>query len=395
MDKIDYKKLLNKFNTLHESNEKKKALGIHDYSLINALLNKNREVELHSNFIYSMINPNSTHYCGTIFLKFFLESINETGFINLDNARVHKEKGKIDLLIEDGKKVIIIENKLRAVDQKYQISRYIQYSIENYLDNDKECLEDKIHIVYLSEYKAIPTKNKESTIGFQPLNKDSKQLIWDKQSENTILKLPNDTKLKFNRVKHSKHLLKWIDLSKDWLQKYKPHSISRSLDYAFDEYGLILKRLDTKKRWRNLMSLDEYTLGLSETEQEDMYAFMCEANVKLNNFLASKLFQEINTLFPIEDRQNFKEFKEFNRNSCKKWFQKNGDYKDVGFIVEKNKRKYIFAFGLNNIVYGEYKNYDFVWKSNIKSNRKNLQTNSKKNLFDVINDLKEFRDNAL
>ncbi len=28
---------------------------------------------IHSNFIYSMINPKYTHYCGNVFLNFFLE----------------------------------------------------------------------------------------------------------------------------------------------------------------------------------------------------------------------------------------------------------------------------------------------------------------------------------
>ena len=109
LPKNDYSTLLDIFNKLQENNIEKKKQGIHDYCLINALLKKNDEVNLHSNFIYSMINPKGSHYCENIFLKLFLESINEDGFINLNNAKVYKEKGKVDLLIEDGEKVIIIE----------------------------------------------------------------------------------------------------------------------------------------------------------------------------------------------------------------------------------------------------------------------------------------------
>jgi len=41
MTKDDYKRLLDEFNKLHNENEQKKNLGVHDYSLINALLKKN------------------------------------------------------------------------------------------------------------------------------------------------------------------------------------------------------------------------------------------------------------------------------------------------------------------------------------------------------------------
>jgi hypothetical protein len=268
----NYKILLEIYTDLQNNNSEKKKLGIHDYSLMNALLKKTDEVNLHSNFIYSMINPKSNHYCENIFLKFFLEAINEANFINLDNAKVHKEVGKIDLLIEDGERVIIIENKLRAPDQEHQISRYIKYSIENYLEYPKARIEDKIHVVYLSEYKAIPSIDKNSCLGFEELQDGDKKLIWKNKlvelKNSGSFDLPQNTILNFSRVQHSKELLIWVDLSIEWLKKYKPNMVSRSIDNAFEEYRLILKRLDTKKQWRNLMSLDEYTITLSDDEQK-------------------------------------------------------------------------------------------------------------------------------
>jgi len=397
----NYGSLLVEFNKLRNENELKKQLGVHDYSLINALLNKNREVELHSNFIHSMINPNSNHYCDGIFLEFFLKSINEDKFLNLSNSKVHKEKGKIDLLIEDGERVIIIENKLRAVDQPQQISRYIDYSIKNYLNNDNTFLEHKVHVIYLSEYK--PTPSKDSTIGFKGLHSDSKELIWENNivifNDNNTLSLPKDTRLSYKRVKHSKHLLKWIESSKEWLKTYKPNLASRSLEYAFDEYALILRRLDTKKGWKNLMSLDEYTLSLQEKEEKDMYAFMCEASEKLNNYLSQKLFEEIEFLFPETEREIVtihEEFDLFSQEKCRNWFLQKGNsdkYRDIGFKVKNKESVFIFAFGINNIAFGEVKNEsEFNWKNFIKLNRQNLQKNQKdKNLFTLIEDLNKYK----
>ena len=213
--KDDYINLLEIYNKhIIESNTVKKRNGLHDYSLINALLKKTDEVHLHSNFIYSMINPEGSHYYGNKFLEFFLESINEKDFINLDNARVHKEKGKIDLLIEDGENIIIIENKLKAKDQKHQISRYIKYVLDEYIEEDNE-LSGKINIVYLSEYKKLPTSDKQSTIGFDELNDKSKKLIWKNKKvelcNKKILNLPNNTEFTFNRVKHSENLYEWTN----------------------------------------------------------------------------------------------------------------------------------------------------------------------------------------
>lgn len=366
---------------------------------MNALLKKTDEVNLHSNFIYSMINPESNHYCGNIFLNLFLEAINENGFITLDNAKVHKEVGKIDLLIEDGERVIIIENKLRAVDQKHQISRYVKYCVDNYLKEYDGRYEDRIRIVYLSEYKKIPSKDKQSCYGFEELSNDSTKMKWLNKEvslhNSGKLNLPKDTTLNFNRVQHSRELLKWVDKSNDWLNKNKQYSESRTLNYAFKEYGLILERLDTKNNWRNLMTLDQYTLTQEDNEQQDMYAFMSEAHQKFNEYLGKKLYQEIDSLFPEDTRENCiienREFKEFNEVNCIRWFQKwktKEKYRDVAFKTTLNGKNFIFGLGVTGIVYKLYDG-NFEW-NNPKFTRENLQKNTEdKNLFTLIKDLKE------
>jgi len=380
-------------NKLVDENTEKKKLGIHDYSLINALLNKNREVELHSNFIYSMINPNSSHYCGNVFLKYFLEAIDESNFINLENAKVHKEKGKIDLLIEDGERVIIIENKLWAPDQKHQISRYIQYSIEEYLDKNYENLENKIHVVYLSEYKKIPSTKSQSCIGFEKLKNNSNYLIWRSKTEISLsngykLDLPEGTKIKFSRIKHSQNLVQWGEQSIKWLQSNKPNNVSRSLDYAFEEYALILKRLDTKKGWKKLMSLDEYMKGLPEKEEKEMYEFMCEANKSLVKYTSKKLWEELENIFPENKREianvNGKDWKYLSEQNLTNWFKKKPTkekYRDKAFKCKNNNTEYIFALGVNNCALGKAGNFKFA--EHIIEDAENI-IDARKNIFDLI-----------
>ena len=137
------------------------------------------------------------------------------------------------------------------------------------------------------------------------------------------------------------------------------------------------------------MSLDKYTFDLKdEKEQERMYAFMCEANEKLNDYLCEKLFEEIVELFPKREELflNNKKFNGFSKDSCRKWFKQTGqsqNYRDIGFVF---KEKYFFALGKNNIAYGLC---DEGWK--VKTDRKNLQTNKKTTLFNVIQALKELQ----
>lgn len=384
----DYKELLTLFTDLQVSNENQKKSGVHDYSLMNALLKKTDEVHLHSNFIYSMIDPKGNHYCGNIFLEIFLESLGERDFINLDQARVHKEKGKIDILIEDGINILIIENKLRAIDQVYQISRYIHYVIDNYME-EFSTIDDKIHVVYLSEYKKIPDRASESIIGFEEIDNKSTKLVWKGVrtvlcKDHTCNFLKKGTKLDFRRVQHSRELMDWVNQSKDWLVLNRPSD--SSLMYAFNEYELILKRLDTRKRWSNIVSLDEYVLELSnEEDQKKMSDLMEQSYKKLNDFKGKKLFQNISKLFENYPKTkcfiNGKEFKEFTMPNSVNWFKKSGtkeNYQDVGLEVEIKNEKYIFAMGVKNIAFGRSSDFEFS---------KNIVSNREKDIFEIISEI--------
>jgi len=359
LSESDYSSLLKIFSELDERNKDQKRQGVHDYSLMNALLKKTDEVHLHSNFIYSMINPNGSHYHDNKFLKLFLDSINENNFIDIDNARVHKEKGKIDLLVEDGEHYLIIENKLRAVDQKYQISRYIHYIIDKYLDGNDEEIDEKIRVIYLSEYKAKPSLKSESIIGFE-----LKDGVLTRNNESiSELTLPKkDTKIKFNKVKHSKHLDKWIIKSKKYLTD-QPNS--EMLIYAFEEYRLILERLKSNN-WRNVMSLDEYLLTedkeKQEIDEEKMYQFMKESSRVLNDYSGKKLYRVIDKLIKDKKIEIIKEKSSFINNPfeetrCINWFKKKGEkekWRDVGFIFKYKEKKYIFLMGVVYIYLHQY-----------------------------------------
>lgn len=328
--------------------------GKNDYSLINAMLKKTNEVNLHSGFIYSMINPNSLHYQGTKYLELFLQNLPDylQGFINIADAEVFKEKDSIDLLITDGTHYLIVENKITAPDQRYQISRYICTVIERF--NIKENLGEHIAVVYLSKNKSLPSKGAESLIGFD-MSDDKKQLIRDKSTELPLndkldgLKLiPNYEVFDYfhmpylSKVSQKCCLESWVD---DCIKVSSGHS---NLEYAFTEYKEILNRLASSYQWKKIMSFDEYVLEQTEEKQDEIYELMVQSRKSLTRYVARKLYSQLLECFGEEVINNQRDKKRLSEESIEKWLNKKGkkdDWQNIGFLFTYNETEYEFFFG--------------------------------------------------
>jgi hypothetical protein len=112
---------------------------------------KNREVEmgfnlfhlisdvyhrenLHSDIMEAIISPSGSHGQGDLFLRLFLDFLRKHHHVAIKaedyrNAKVVREKGRIDLLIYDdtSRKAIIVENKINgAPDMHRQLVRYLE-----------------------------------------------------------------------------------------------------------------------------------------------------------------------------------------------------------------------------------------------------------------------------
>lgn len=107
----------------------------------------NEEVKFHSAIIAELLDPNGSHGAGDFYLKQFLKILKRDDF-PLDTTRVQpkiKERyigpvtettgGEIDIIIEDGKHALIIENKPKYKDQENQMLRYRNYADDNYEDS--------------------------------------------------------------------------------------------------------------------------------------------------------------------------------------------------------------------------------------------------------------------
>ena len=129
--------------------EKKREQGDF-FNVFNTIGLRTEEVRLHSAFIAELLNPKGSHGLSQRFLQAFLEVIGvqddyfdyrrcPCGIITERwiGPKTEIEGGQIDIIIEDGKHAIIIENKIYAGDQTNQMLRYNNYGRKKFPDGYK------------------------------------------------------------------------------------------------------------------------------------------------------------------------------------------------------------------------------------------------------------------
>lgn len=131
--------LLSKTKVIIKHQREIERLKGENFNVFSILKMESRENETHSAFIKELLNPIGSHLKGSLFLKLFLNEIDDSS-IDEKGASVEaehfcgkrndidKEGGRIDIYIWDKKgNSISIENKIYAGDQNAQIERYCQY----------------------------------------------------------------------------------------------------------------------------------------------------------------------------------------------------------------------------------------------------------------------------
>ena len=170
--------------------DRQRAMGKHDYNIFTLFHYFSDEVNLHSNFIASLLDPNGDHYKNDLFLKLFLEMCGIDDFsIDTSTATVFKEFKHIDIYISDGKKHIILENKVYAKDQPTQIARYIKAI------KDEGAKDEDIYVLYLHPDGKLPDD--------QSFGDYHAKLLGENPS------------IKFKVISYGNEILKWIDRCKN------------------------------------------------------------------------------------------------------------------------------------------------------------------------------------
>ena len=133
-------------NRAHAATAREERRAFNVFSMLRA---EDDEVNLHSRFLFEVLNPQGTHGMGTAFLERFLAQAGLETF-DVTTATVQREYQSMDIFIANAvRQAVILENKLFAPDQPKQLQRY-------YKAVRKEGYRD-VKVLYLTLYGDVPS----------------------------------------------------------------------------------------------------------------------------------------------------------------------------------------------------------------------------------------------
>ena len=268
-------------NTIKKQDSQKKR-GLNNYNMVNVVRKATHEVGMHSNIIYSLINPNGQHFQGDLFLNVFIEEVvmPELGLKKLEDfGNVHSVRAeeltegnrRIDFTIKSDKYLIGIEMKVNAYDLDHQVSHYFG-QLEKESDGQTK---DNVYIFYLTKFGTKP----------------SQKSLEIKKGENT----------KFDPSKHvqiisfEKHILNWIDTSQKEVKNIT------NLNMALNNYKDIVSKI-TNKNEGNVVTIEEELLN---NKKELLLAL--ELDKKMNRIKGKTLFNFFDKLSILLGDKGFQE----------------------------------------------------------------------------------------
>lgn len=143
MELDKYKTIIRSTKQILKHQKEKEGLKGEKFNIFSILKMETKENATHSAFLAALLDPSGTHLKGSVFLKIFLNTINNKT-IDLASAKVKTEHsigkndfkdktgGRVDIYIWDKKgQYLSIENKINAGDQKDQIERYCNHNKGN------------------------------------------------------------------------------------------------------------------------------------------------------------------------------------------------------------------------------------------------------------------------
>ena len=144
------KELLSKLSDMHNAEQdrlQKEEKEGENFNVFSALNICSDEMRLHSRLLATLFNPKANHGLGNEFLRQFLVTAIKVddNYITHCNESIAERYvgevtettgGRIDIILEDGKHGIIIENKIYACDQPNQLLRYYNYGVKQFGENN-------------------------------------------------------------------------------------------------------------------------------------------------------------------------------------------------------------------------------------------------------------------
>lgn len=354
-----YENLFSEITKIKTEQQQQKQRGLNDYNIVNVVRGENQEVGMHSNVIYSLLNPNGLHFQGDLFLKLFIEivllEIGDMGQnIEIKAEESTDENRRIDFTIKSDKYYIGIEMKVDARDLKEQIYHYHQY-LKDEAKHDKN---QKVIMYYL-------TKDGKDAPSFSRCREDGNGDFVDGVA--------------IYRISFAQHILNWLDASQKEVKNIT------NLNEALENYKNIVKKI-TNQYLSNITPIHEYFIK-DEKLFEQVQSFYHENENRFNSlapiekevYLAyTKVREKITEQFFTIDLPKYLNKKLENHTTKIEIGKKNSLYK-ITVIDDKNANKTIFSSEEN---YNNSK--DYVVKNGTKAFTKYRYRYDRKNINDFF-----------
>lgn len=315
---------------LAKANESKKR-GNNDYNPLKAVQKPYDEVNMHSGFIYSLLDTNGEHYQDDLFLRLFLEVLGlKEWFGNTTNVQVRKESNHIDLYIFNDTKHIIIENKINAGDQPNQIAIFIEQVHNNGVEYEN------IFVIFLTLHDREPSQNSRTS-------KDN-NLLWEIKGDFLESK---DGKIGYKKVLYENEILEWIESCQS---KSGVGNIA-NLNYALESYKDIVQIITNKKK--SAMSVADFFKDSKDFEIA--FEIIKNADSFKDTKTAFEVVKNANKIILESAKKEMHEV--FNNKDFKEWeIEDKEDYLEVFNVSYKEQCfKYKFVLGILGGSYGSYK----------------------------------------
>ncbi|WNL27759.1 PD-(D/E)XK nuclease family protein [Arcobacter cryaerophilus gv. pseudocryaerophilus] len=270
-----YINFFEKIRLFKEEQKKQKQRGLNDYNMVNVVRKENAEVGMHSNVIYSLIDPNGLHYQDDLFLNKFItivlgEKIENFGSIlSVQAEELTFENRRIDFTIKSTNYYIGIEMKIDANDLNNQIN---DYEVDLITKAKNENIENVV-IYYLT--------------------KDGKEAAQHSCKDVT-----------YKRISFENHILNWIENCQKEVRNIT------NLNEAFENYKDIVKKITNKYEGR-VMSLKNELL-----KNEEYFELAKEISEALKRAMPEYREKQINLIIEIVEERKLKFENHFPRNTA-------------------------------------------------------------------------------
>jgi hypothetical protein len=302
------KKLFSQLQLFELKYQKLDESSINSFNIFSILRKSNDEVNLHSRFIYELLNPNGSHKQGKIFLELFLKEIN----IQLSSfeLNIFKERFNIDILIQSKQQAIIIENKKDTTDHSEQLSSYLETTLNHgYKD-------ENIYLLYLTLFGEEPN---EESIRSRVIN-----------------------------ISYSENIRNWLELSikevatvptlRETLVQYL--NLINKLTHQSQYKGFILEVKDFLLKDNNLKSILHIEESIIEAKIQIQLDFWYELIANLIPYYPFEFYNP-NGSNTIEDSVN-------------RYYKKQKNKRNYGYEYHIDENLYFFIEINHNIYYGFY-----------------------------------------